>query len=94
MLSVETSSEIAKVSLDNGQTLIADFLVAADGYDSVLRSMVGTTAEQDQETPSPQHLNLTFLLPVEVLEQDEELRDLMTLSDVSISLSFSFEWHP
>jgi salicylate hydroxylase len=94
MLSVETSSEIAKVLLDNGQILVADFLVAADGYDSVLRSMVGTTAEKDQETPPPQHLNLTFLLPVEVLDQDDELRDLMTLSDVSISLSFSFEWHP
>lgn len=90
MLSVETSSEIARVSLDNGQTLVADFLVAADGYDSVLRSMVGTTAEKDQETSLPQHLHLTFLLPVEVLDQDDELRDLMTLSDVSIS--FYFEW--
>jgi len=95
VLSVETSSEIAKVLLDNGQILVADFLVAADGYDSLLRSMVGTTAEKDQESPPLlQHLNLTFLLPVEVLDQDDELRDLMTPSDVSISLSFAFERHP
>jgi len=90
MLSVETSPEIVKVSLDNGQTLVADFLVAADGYDSVLRPMVGTTVEKDQETPLSQHLHMTFLLPVEALHQDDELRHLITPSDVSIII-FSVE---
>ncbi|KIM36273.1 hypothetical protein M413DRAFT_31860 [Hebeloma cylindrosporum] len=93
MISVETSSKIAKVSLDNGQTLVADFLVAADGYYSVLRSMVGTTTEKDQEASPPQHLHLTFLLPVETLNQDDELRDLMTPSDWLLWLGSGYVIH-
>lgn len=93
MRSVETSSEVAKVSLDNGQTLMADFLVAADGYDSVLRSLVGTKAD-DEETPPQQHLYLTFLLPLEILNQYDELRHLVIPSNVSKSLYSSSELHP
>jgi len=86
MRSVETCSELAKVSLDNGQTLVADFLVAADGYDSGLRSLVGSMAEEDEETPSQQHLYLTFLLPLEVLNQHDELNHMVIPSNVSTSL--------
>ncbi|KAF4613286.1 hypothetical protein D9613_010799 [Agrocybe pediades] len=74
--SVHTSPELATVNLDNGEELTADFIVCADGFDSAFRPLV-TSADMDDGKEKKKHLALTYILPVDVINQDDELRPLM-----------------
>lgn len=64
-----------------------DVIVGADGYDSILRPIV-TDAEEPEDSANAveRNLVLTFTLPVGVLNEDEELRTLLTTRDVSLVL--------
>ncbi|KAF8965779.1 hypothetical protein BDZ97DRAFT_755760 [Flammula alnicola] len=77
---VQRSPENARVILDNGQTLTADFVIAADGFNSFLRPIVTRVPDEQAKTPSEKHLHMTFLLPVELLNEDDDLKSLMKMT--------------
>lgn len=59
------------VELHTGERLYADVIVGADGYDSILRPLV---SEFDDFQNSDLHLFLTFVVPVDLLRADKDLR--------------------
>ena len=62
------------VKLRTGERLYADIIIGADGYDSILRPFV---TEFDEFKDQDMHLFMTFVLPVELLLADKDLRDLV-----------------
>ena len=62
------------VKLRTGERLYADIIIGADGYDSILRPFV---TEFDDFKDQDMHLFMTFVLPVELLLADKDLRDLV-----------------
>ncbi|KJA23673.1 hypothetical protein HYPSUDRAFT_39515 [Hypholoma sublateritium FD-334 SS-4] len=82
---VTISAEGATLALSTGQTLDADIVIAADGWNSALRERVVpdapalqvVTEEQVTAPASPEHvLHLMFTVPTEKLAEDAELRFL------------------
>lgn len=72
---MHSSPDNATITLDDGQTLSADFLVCADGYDSTFRSIVtGVEDDDDLDTPPKAHLITTFILPMDVIRQEKVLQ--------------------
>ncbi|KAF9483292.1 FAD/NAD(P)-binding domain-containing protein [Pholiota conissans] len=63
----------ACATLDNGQSVAADFIIAADGYNSMLRPKVTNVPDEEAMTPHVKHLHLTFKMPTELLVQHEDL---------------------
>jgi salicylate hydroxylase len=61
------------VELHTGERLYADIIVGADGYDSILRPLV---TEFDDFQDMDLHLLLTFIIPVDSLRADKDLRAL------------------
>jgi 2-polyprenyl-6-methoxyphenol hydroxylase-like FAD-dependent oxidoreductase len=86
---VHTSADDAIVTLDNGQTLAADFLVVADGYDSELRTLVTGIDDDDDRISQQKHLAVAFMLPVDLVCRDEELRPLMNPAHVCFPIFLS-----
>ena len=62
------------VELRSGERLYADVIVGADGYDSILRPLV---TEFNDFKNQDMHLFLTFVIPVDLLRADKELRSLV-----------------
>ena len=62
------------VKLRTGERLYADVIIGADGYDSILRPFV---TEFDDFKDEDMHLFLTFVIPVELLLADNDLRGLV-----------------
>ncbi len=91
---VTTSAEGATLTLNNGQTLAADIVIAADGWHSALREHVAPdrpTALEiiagDQGSASSlaeNVLHLTFTVPIDTLAQDDELSFLTDRTLVSV----------
>ena len=77
-----TDPDTASVTLSNGETLSADFIVVADGYDSAFRALVTGVDDEDNRIPERKHGAATFILPVSLVSQDEELKPLMNPSNV------------
>ena len=69
------------VRLRTGERLYADVIIGADGYDSILRPLV---VEFDEYKNQDMHLFLTFVIPVDLLRADKDLR---TLVDPRVVLS-------
>ncbi|KDR66463.1 hypothetical protein GALMADRAFT_259251 [Galerina marginata CBS 339.88] len=90
---VRTTPDDAIVTLDNGQTIMADFLVVADGYDSELRSLVTGVDDEDDRIPEQLHLAVAFTIPVELVCQDEELRPLTNPANWSLWIGPGFVLH-
>jgi len=72
------------VTLENGETLYADLIVGADGQRSLARDIV--LSKPLEEEPADQ-LCLTFSIPTELMQADEDLRHLTEISDVSDKFS-------
>ena len=72
-LVVEANPASGYVELRTGERLYADVIVGADGYDSILRPLV---VEFDEFKNQDMHLFLTFVLPIDLLRADKELRSL------------------
>ena len=62
------------VELRTGERLYADVIVGADGYDSILRPLV---SEFDDFKDQDMHLFLTFIVPVDLLRAEKDLRGLV-----------------
>lgn len=62
------------VKLRTGERLYADVIIGADGYDSILRPFV---TEFDDFKDQDLHLFLTFVIPVDLLRADKDLRGLV-----------------
>ena len=62
------------VKLRTGERLYADVIIGADGYDSILRPIV---TEFDDFKDEDMHLFLTFVVPVDLLRADKDLRVLV-----------------
>lgn len=62
------------VTLRTGEELYANVIVGADGYDSILRPLV---TEFDDFINQDMHLFLTFVIPIDVLQADKDLRGLV-----------------
>jgi flavin-dependent dehydrogenase len=77
---IGADSETVSVSLEGGETLSADVVVGADGYDSLVRGVV--TGKKD-EGMGENHLIITYTIPASLLEADDELRHLRSSTVVS-----------
>ena len=77
---IGADSETVSVSLEGGETLSADVVVGADGYDSLVRGVV--TGKKD-EGKGEKHLIATCTIPASLLEADDELRHLRSSTVVS-----------
>lgn len=78
----EVDSSTASVTTESGETIFADVIVGADGYDSVLRQVV-TDSEDEPPNAQDRHVIVTFTIPVHEMESDGDLRELLNLSEVS-----------
>lgn len=78
---VSVDSSGPSVTLESGETLFADVVVGADGYDSLLRQVV---TNSDDEPPDAQdrHVIVTFLVPVARMKEDEDLKKLLNMREV------------
>jgi salicylate hydroxylase len=72
-LVVDADPQLGFVKLRTGERLYADVIIGADGYDSILRPFV---TEFDDFKDQDMHLFLTFVIPVDVLRNDKDLRGL------------------
>ena len=77
---IGADSETVSISLEGGETLSADVVVGADGYDSLVRGVV--TGKKD-EAKEEKHLIATCTIPASLLEADDELRHLRSSTVVS-----------
>jgi len=86
------------ISLEGGETLSADVVVGADGYDSLVRGVV--TGKKD-EGKGEKHLIVTYTIPASLLEADDDLRHLRSPTVVSgiwltmlvvIDVGSGFQW--
>jgi len=76
---VDADPEAGYVRLRTGERLYADVIIGADGYDSILRPLV---TEFDDFKDQDMHLFLTFVIPVDLLLADRDLRGLVVDSRV------------
>ncbi|KAF8889731.1 hypothetical protein CPB84DRAFT_1963979 [Gymnopilus junonius] len=91
--SLVTDPDTASVTLDNGETLSADFVVVADGYDSAFRALVTGVDDEDNKIPERRHGAATFILPLSLVSQDEDLRRVMDPSNWLIWIGAGFVLH-
>ena len=77
---VGADSASGYVELHTGERLYADVIVGADGYDSILRPLV---TEFNDFQNLDMHLFLTFVIPVDLLKADDDLRALVNPRVVS-----------
>jgi len=85
---VDADSASGYIELQTGERLYADVIVGADGYDSVLRPLV-TEPDDLQNMDSDMHLVLHFIVPVDLLRVDNDLKALVDLRVVSEPCSMS-----
>ncbi|THU85129.1 FAD/NAD(P)-binding domain-containing protein [Dendrothele bispora CBS 962.96] len=78
------------LTLDNGETLYADLIVGADGQRSFIRDVI--LSKPLEEEPADQ-MCLTFSIPTELMQADDDLRHLTEISDWSIWLGDSYLFH-
>lgn len=72
---MQSSPDNATITLDDGQTVSADLMICADGYDSKFKSIVtGVEDDEDPFTPPKSHLLLTWTLPMDAIRQDKVLQ--------------------
>ncbi|KAF8901152.1 hypothetical protein CPB84DRAFT_1729902 [Gymnopilus junonius] len=88
---LNADSITGSVLLHTGEKLYGDIIIGADGYDSILRSIV-TDEVQEQEAKEG-HVILSFTISTNILEADEELRGLMDPSAWSIWIGESHIIH-
>jgi salicylate hydroxylase len=72
-LVVDANPASGYVELRTGERLYADVIVGADGYDSILRPLV---IEFDEFQDQDMHLFLSFIVSVDLLRADKDLRAL------------------
>ncbi|KIK03269.1 hypothetical protein K443DRAFT_676942 [Laccaria amethystina LaAM-08-1] len=87
---IGADSETVSVSLEGGETLSADVVVGADGYDSLVRGVV--TGKKD-EGKGEKHLIMTYTIPASLLEADDELRHLRSSTVWSLWLGEGYVFH-
>lgn len=75
------------VKLRTGERLYSDVIIGADGYDSILRPFV---TEFDDFKDQDMHLFLTFVIPVDQLLADKDLRSLV--DPLVVSLLSQCQW--
>jgi salicylate hydroxylase len=73
-LVVDADPQLGFVKLRTGERLYADVIIGADGYDSILRPFV---TEFDDFRDQDMHLFLNFIVPVDLLRADKDLRNLV-----------------
>lgn len=77
---VDADSASGYVELRTGERLYADIIIGADGYDSILRPLVTESVDfQDEDM----HLALNFVVPVDLIRVDKDLRALINPRVVS-----------
>ncbi|CAA7263407.1 unnamed protein product [Cyclocybe aegerita] len=92
--SIYPTAHSTSIALDNGQVLSADVVVAADGFDSQFRELVTGIPDNDLiDYPAGNRLNITFILPVDKLKEDAELRPLMNLTDWLVWMGSGYVMH-
>ncbi|PPQ79021.1 hypothetical protein CVT25_002330 [Psilocybe cyanescens] len=90
---IQTSQTNVTVTLDNGQTISSDFLVCADGYDSSFRRLVSGVDEEEDRRSAKAHLAITFILPMDLVTQDEELKSIMNPAHWLVWFGSGFIFH-
>ncbi|CAA7263406.1 unnamed protein product [Cyclocybe aegerita] len=84
----------ATVTLESGEQLSADVVVAADGYDSVLRPIVTEEDEDDVLVEEQErHLTTTILLPGDILKGDKELETFLNPQDWVLWMGEGYSWN-
>ncbi|KAH9474456.1 FAD-dependent monooxygenase OpS4 [Psilocybe cubensis] len=90
---IQTTPSNVTIALDNGQTLLSDFLVCADGYDSPFRRLVSGEEELHDRRTARAYLALTFILPMDLVSQDEELKSIMDPAHWLVWFGSGFIFH-
>lgn len=76
---VHVDSETVSVTLEDGERIVSEVVVGADGFSSLVRTAVnGKTVPETRE----RDVSLTFTIPTDVMKQDEDLKPLANNSDV------------
>jgi salicylate hydroxylase len=76
---VGVNSETVVVTLDSGEQIFSDVIVGADGFNSLVRSVV---AGEDVPATRERDVSLNFTIPTEVIKAHKDLQSLATNSDV------------
>lgn len=72
VVGIEGENLPVSIRLENGQSLSADFVVVADGYNSSLRSLVTEDVMEKKR-----RMILAFTIPRELMAADDDLRRLL-----------------
>ncbi|KAF9483291.1 FAD/NAD(P)-binding domain-containing protein [Pholiota conissans] len=73
---VDADNVAVSVTLDSEEVLYADVIIGADGFDSLLRQVVTDSGDEPPDVTDT-HVIATFLIPVHLMEDDEDLRMLL-----------------
>ena len=79
---VDADNVAVSVTLDSDEVLYADVIIGADGFDSLLRQVVTDSGDEPPDVTDT-HVIATFLIPVHLMEDDEDLRMLLNARNVS-----------
>lgn len=79
---IDRSGSLPTVNLDTGESLTADVVIVADGYDSPLRPLVTDVPDEETVDLSDKIIVVNFILPLSAVLQDKELADIIHPSEV------------
>lgn len=87
--SLEDSLSNLAVSNATLETLHADVLIGADGFDSLIRQVVTDSAGEVPDE-NDTHVVATMCIEISRMEEDEELKDLLEARNVSVTFALFF----
>lgn len=79
---VDADNVAVSVTLESEEVLYADVIIGADGFDSLLRQVVTDSGDEPPDVTDT-HVLATFLIPIHLMEEDEDLRKLLNARNVS-----------
>lgn len=82
---VDADNIRVSVTLDSEEVLYGDVIIGADGFDSLLRQVVTDSGDEPPDTTDT-HVTATFLIPIHLMEKDEDLRKMLNARNVSEDL--------
>jgi len=87
---VEVDSDAVAVTLENGERIVSDVVIGADGFNSLVRTtVIGKKVPETRE----REVSLTFTIPTDVMREHEDLRSLVENSNWSVWLGDQYLLH-
>jgi len=78
---VNVNPDTVAVTLDNGERIVSDVIIGADGFNSLVRT---TVAGEQVPGTREKDVSVNFTIPTDVMKAHEDLRSLTTNSDVRL----------